>query len=124
MPFDNGQFDVLLSLHTIHYEETVKDVQLALKEFSRVLKKGGCALIQTMAPKHDLFIKSKRIKGQLFQLDLPSDLRHKQFFTFFEDEVKFKKIASEYFSSIEVARCTEQYPNSCIDVWLFKLLKT
>ncbi len=124
LPFDNEQFDVLLSLGTIHYEETIEDVKLALKEFSRVLKRGGCALIETTAPKHHLFVKSKHIKEQLYQLDLPSDLRHKQFFTFFEDEAKFRKIASECFSSIEVARCTEQYPNTTIDIWIFKLSKT
>lgn len=124
LPFDNEQFDVLLSLGTIHYEESIENVKLALKEFERVLKRGGCALIQTTAPKHDLFLKSKNVKEQLFQLDLPSDFRHKQFFTFFEDEAKFRKIASEYFKSIEVARCTEQFPNLSIDFWFFKLLKT
>ena len=45
LPFGNSKFDLLLSFSTIHYEESIKDIKLSLKEFSRVTKKGGHVLI-------------------------------------------------------------------------------
>lgn len=125
LPFKDEKFDLLLSLSTIHYEENIKNIKESLNEFSRVLKSGGNAVIQTVAPKHILFKKSKKIKKNIYQLDWPEDFhkRHKKFFYFVENEKDFIKIALNYFSKVEVARCTEQYPNRCFDMWLFKLLK-
>lgn len=123
LPFESDKFDVLLSLATIHYEESIFNVGAALNEMSRVLKHDGCALIQTTAPQHTVFENSKKIGEHLYQLDMESDIRHEQKFVFFKDSEDFVGMAQNYFSTVEVARCTEKYPNSCIDVWLFKLGK-
>jgi SAM-dependent methyltransferase len=123
LPFESNKFDVLLSLATIHYEESLDDVDSALKEMSRVLKNDGCALIQTVAPQHTLFKNSSKIGKNIYQLHMMDDLRHGQKFTFFEHSDELVEIAKKYFSSVEVARCTETYPNLCIDMWLIKLKK-
>ena len=123
LPFQSDKFDVLLSILTIHYEETITDVDNALKEMCRVMRDGGCAVIATAAPKHDIFKNSKKIGEHLYQLNMESDLRHLQKFIFFENANDFILIANEYFSEVEVARCTETYPNQCVDLWLFKLKK-
>ncbi len=123
LPFESDKFDVLLSLSTIHYEESVDDVSKALKEMSRVLRHDGCAIIQTVAPQHDIFKSSSKIGEHLYRLNMKSDLRHGQKFTFFEHSADLIDLAKIYFSTIEVARCTETYPNKCIDMWLFKLRK-
>lgn len=88
------------------------------------MKNGGCALIQTAAPEHHIFKNSKKIGEHSYQLHLESDFRHLQKFIFFQKADDFISIAEQYFSEIEVARCTETYPNQCIDVWLFKLTKS
>ena len=124
LPFESDKFDVLLSLATIHYEESISDVDSALKEMCRVVKDGGHALIQTVAPQHDIFTNSVKIGKNLYQLDMKNDLRHGQKFIFFEKNEDFIAIAEKYFSSVEVARATETYPEQCVDVWLFKLGKT
>lgn len=123
LPFESDKFDVLLSIATIHYEEAVKNVDNALKEICRVMKDGGCAVIATVAPKHDMFKNSKKIGEHMYQLDMESDLRHLQKFIFFENANDFILIANKYFTEVEVARCTETYPNQCVDLWLFKLKK-
>jgi ubiquinone/menaquinone biosynthesis C-methylase UbiE len=123
LPFESKKFDVLLSLSTIHYEETLENVDLALREFRRVLNEDGVALIQTVAPNHDIYKNSKNIGESLYQLNMNEDIRHLQKFIFFKEYEDFSKMAKKYFGSIEVARCTEDYPNSCIDFWLFKLGK-
>lgn len=123
LPFESSKFDILLSIATIHYEESIKEVDNALTEMCRVMKNGACAIIQTAAPEHDLFKNSNRIGTHLYQLDKKNDLRHMQKFTFFRKADDFMSIAKRYFTSVEVARVSEHYPNSCVDVWLFKLKK-
>ena len=123
LPHESEKFDVLLSMATIHYEESIDDVDRALKEMHRVLKNDGCALIQTVAPKHDIFTNSVKIGQSLYQLDMKNDLRHGQKFTFFEESDGFVAMAKKYFTAVEVARCTESYPKQCVDIWLFKLIK-
>ena len=123
LPFRSNKFDVLLSIATIHYEETVVNVDNALKEMCRVIKDGGCAFITTAAPKHVIFENSIKIGENLYQLDMKSDLRHKQRFVFFDKADDLILLAKKYFTEVEVARCTETYPNLCVDLWLFKLKK-
>jgi SAM-dependent methyltransferase len=125
LPFEDQKFDLLLSMSTIHYEEKIEDIELSLKEFSRTLKKDGHALVQTVAPKHVLFVNSRKVNNHIYKLDWPEDLhkRDKEYFVFFDNYKKFKKIALKFFSKVEVARCTEKYPNRCFDMWLFKMLK-
>ena len=123
LPFQNDYFDILLSIATIHYEDTITGVENSLKEFCRVLKPGGCALIQTVAPGHTMFKNSKHLSKNLYQLKMKNDLRHKQLFTFFKNKEELENLAYRHFTNVETARCTETYPNSCIDVWLLKLIK-
>jgi SAM-dependent methyltransferase len=123
LPFETGKFDVLLSIATIHYEESLTAVSDALREMSRVLKDDGCAIIQTAAPGHGIFKNSKKIGQHLYQLNMKKDIRDGQKFIFFENSDDFINLAKKYFRNIEVARCAETYPNQCIDVWLFKLGK-
>ena len=61
LPFQSDKFDVLLSIATIYYEETIKDVDNALKEMCRVMKDSGCSVISTVAPKHDIFKNYKKL---------------------------------------------------------------
>lgn len=123
IPFEDNFFDVILSISTLHYEESIESINKALKEFNRVLNINGSAIVQTVAPLHDIFKNSKHLGNHLYKLNVEEDLRHNQKFVFFQDSNDFVKLARQYFSSVEVARSTETYPNHCIDVWLFKLTK-
>jgi len=123
LPYEDKKFDLLLSLSTIHYEENEDDVKAALSEFYRVLKNDGVALIQTVAPKHDIFTNSKKIKKNIYQLNMQDDIRNGQKFIFFKQINDFIDIASNFFKEIEIARVTESYPKGCIDYWLVKLQK-
>ena len=120
LPFQNNSFDIVLSLSTIHYEESIDSVKKAFREFKRILKPGGSLILQTCAPKHNIFVKSTKIKEYLYQLNSPSDIRHGQNFIFFDKVEKLIEITSNFFCDIQVARCTEEYPKSCVDVWLLK----
>lgn len=123
IPFEDNFFDLILSISTLHYEEAIESIDEALQEFNRVLKINGSAIVQTVAPLHDMFKNSRNLGNHLYKLNQGEDLRYNQKFIFFQDSNDFVKLARQYFSSVEVARSTETYPNHCIDVWLFKLTK-
>lgn len=120
LPFEDLSFDLILSIATIHYEESLQDVRMALKEFQRVTKRGGTCIIKTIAPKHQMFQQSKKTSNGTYIFNNISDLRNDQKFYFFEDEVELESVAKEYFKTVELARITETYPNRTLDFFLLK----
>ncbi|MDC1402482.1 class I SAM-dependent methyltransferase [Flavobacteriaceae bacterium] len=120
IPFDSDSFDLVLSIATIHYEESLDNIRQAFKEFRRVTKKNGTCIIKTVAPEHTMFIQSKLTNDGNYMLNNSNDLRDKQRFYFFEDVSTLVSLAKEYFPNVEVARITERYPNNCLDFYLLK----
>tara|TARA_B110000971_G_scaffold167644_1_gene171911 strand:- start:304 stop:987 length:684 start_codon:yes stop_codon:yes gene_type:complete len=120
LPFDSESFDLVLSIATIHYEESLDKVMQALKEFRRVTKPGGSCVIKTVAPEHSIFVQSKKTKAGNFILKNPNDLRNDQQFYFFENSSILLNLVSEYFDNVEIARITERYPKNCLDFYLLK----
>ena len=122
LPFESNFFNITMSIATIHYEENLDGIRNSFKEFARVLKHNGTLILKTVAPKHEMFIKSNRIKGNIYKLEMESDLRHNQKFFFFENEKELIEIAGEYFEKVEFARITESYPKLALDFYLLKCL--
>lgn len=120
LPYSDNYFDLVLSVATIHYEESLQKVKESFQEFSRVTKKSGTCVIKTVAPHHDIFKLSSKTENHNFILNSYSDIRHNQIFYFFENEIDLKKLALEYFDEVEIARITEKYPNRCLDFYLLK----
>lgn len=123
LPFQDGFFDLLLSMSTLHYEESIDDVRAALQEYERVLAPGGTLLIQTVAPRHYLYINSQKLGDHIFRVKLEHDIRNSQQFVFFDSENLILELMNEFFGSVEIARCTENYPKKCVDLWLIKASK-
>ena len=120
LPYSDNYFDLVMSVATIHYEESLNEVRKAFNEFSRVTKKDGSCIIKTVAPLHDLFKFSVKTDDQNFIFNSSSDLRFNQTFYFFENEIDLKKLALEYFEEVEIARVTEIYPKRSLDFFLLK----
>lgn len=118
LPFTSKFFDIVMSIATLHYEENIKNINKAFKEFSRILKKDGTLILKTVAPNHEMYVNSKKIKKNEFILNYKSDFRHNQKFFFFEDDIELKKTANKYFKNVEIARITESYPNLTLDFYL------
>lgn len=91
-------FDLLVSINTIHYS-TGKNIEKSLKEFSRVLKKNGVAIIETPNKDHHIFKDSKKI-GKFEYLWKYNDFRKNQKFGLIDDKLEFKKISLKYFEKI------------------------
>lgn len=123
LPFKKNFFDLILSINTLHYEEGIRDIKRALLEFKRVLKPGGCLVVETVGPKHFMCTSSEKIKNDVFKLKLKKDIRNNNNFFFFNSKKKIIKIFSKYFKKIEIAEILEEYPKKKINFFDIKCFK-
>jgi len=118
IPFNSNFFDLMIT-NTLHYEETYKDINLALREFQRVLKTNGVLYLETTGNKHNFFKSSQKIKKNIYiNKDKKDKIRYKKFFFFFENEMNLKKILKKYFKTVVTGRVTEKINESYYDSFL------
>ena len=106
LPFKNNFFDILISVNTIHYEKTNKDILRSLREYNRVLKKGGKVIIFTVGPSHDIFKKAKLYGKNQYEVQ-NWDFRNGEKYFYFESEKYLKFYSSKFFKNIETGRVRE-----------------
>jgi SAM-dependent methyltransferase len=116
LAFENDIFDLLVSINTIHYSPGEKS-EKALKEFSRVLKPNGWAIIETPASKHFAVQQAVR-KGTLSYEWHAGGFREGEEFGFFDSEEHFKESLMRTFSEVSINRRLEVYPKVTLDFWV------
>tara|TARA_B110000881_G_C18586007_1_gene524853 strand:+ start:1410 stop:2093 length:684 start_codon:yes stop_codon:yes gene_type:complete len=121
--FKNNYFDFILSLNTIHYEDSLANVNLALKEIYRVLKPGGCLMVETNAPNHSFKLNAKKYKKNIYIQKNKKDFRFNQKFFYFETKKEIIKIFSNFFYKIEVSLVQEKYPKRSLAFFDIKCFK-
>lgn len=107
LPYPDDYFDLILSVNTLHYESTEKNVLDALAEFRRVLKVGGAVYISTVGPDHEIYRRSKLI-DQHINLIQDFGFRNGEKFFFFDNERYLKYYLSKYFADVETGKVTEK----------------
>jgi SAM-dependent methyltransferase len=118
IPINDCSLDLLIAINTIHYSFG-DESNLALENYSRVLKRKGIAIIETPAPNHILFKKSDKIKDLKYRFKLPSnDHRNGIYVGLFNDAKHFKKKLKKYFKKVEINRRTENYKNLTLDFYV------
>jgi SAM-dependent methyltransferase len=98
IPFRNKFFDTLVSINTIHYNSG-NQIFEALREYKRVLKKGGVLYLETVGNKHFAF--GKRIGDFTYKSNL-KDFRKNHTFGFFDNSLHLKKVLKYYFKKVYV----------------------
>ena len=106
LPYEDGSFDLLLSVNTLHYEGTEENIRSALEEFHRVMKPGGMVYISTVSPEHDIHSKAENVGERLFRIR-DWDFRDGQQFFFFHDEDDLSGYLAQVFSSVETGEVVE-----------------
>jgi SAM-dependent methyltransferase len=123
LPFDDEFFDFLLSINTIHYEESKANVIAGLTEFRRVLKPGGCLVIASAGQEHD-FVKTAQKRGpNSYIARFRNDFRNDQTFSFFDSREDFEKTLSSVFDTVEIAVTTETYPCTNLQFYVGKCFR-
>jgi ubiquinone/menaquinone biosynthesis C-methylase UbiE len=123
LPFENNYFDFLLSINTIHYEQSEQNIIKSLSEYKRVLKTSGCLILQTVAPKHSIYKNSKKIQKNIFQLNQKNDFRDKQKFFFFNSKKNINNFFLKFFRKIEISEIIENYPKETLNFFDIKCFK-
>ncbi|MGV8948031.1 MAG: class I SAM-dependent methyltransferase [Candidatus Paracaedibacter sp.] len=108
LPFKDEYFDILVSINTLHYDHGLKNIDTALSNFHRVLRKGGVAFIETAAPEHFIFQEATKKDRLCFESNY-DDFRKGDLFGFFETKDQFRKTLLKHFSSVEILTLTESY---------------
>ncbi len=108
IPFGNGEFDLLISVNTLHYQCGEEGIDNALNEFRRVTKEGGRIFIMTAGPAHEIRSKSKQLGPFMWEV-LDYGFRTGSVLAFFEDREHLQAVLSKKFSSVETGMLTEKY---------------
>jgi len=116
LPFDDGDFDLVTSLNTIHYDHGEMDVLAALREFKRVTKPGGIVFVETAGDRHMIREGAKRIAPLKWEPNW-GDFRNNSPspYGLFDNLDHFREIVSTVFPRSEFGRILEQYPKRTVD---------
>lgn len=117
IPFDENEFDLLLSVNALHYEGSRANVGLALKEFQRVLRPGGRLLLMTVAPEHEIREHCESIGDGSYRIT-GYDFRDGEIMFYFstEDELAVTLLSS--FCDVETGRVTESLMTRKVDFFV------
>ncbi len=121
--FKNNYFDFVMSINTIHYEESKEQLIEALREINRVLKPGGCFVVETNSPKHSFSKSTKKIKKNIFIQKDKKDFRYGQKFFYFSSEKEIRRIFGKFFKKIEISSIEEKYPKRNLAFFDIKCFK-
>ena len=118
IPFKNNFFDLLMT-NTLHYENNLNDINVALDEYCRVIKKNKFLYITTTGSKSDFFKKTKKVSNNIYQINDKKDkIRFGKNFFFFQNEKFFKKTLSKHFSKVILGRDTNMINGNCTDTFM------
>ncbi len=118
IPFKKNFFDLVMT-NTLHYENNFNDVDLALKEYCRVIKKNKFLYITTTGNKSDFFKKTKKISNNIYMINDKKDkIRFGKKFFFFKNENFFKRTLLKHFKKVILGRDTNIINGNCTDVYM------
>ena len=114
LPFENNEFDLLISNNVIHYESNESNYIDGLKEYARVLKPGGGLYLMTAGPEHDIYKKAKITRAHTFKIQ-NWDFRDGESYFYLTNQKYLKFYLDKVFINIETGRVTEKLMNVNLD---------
>lgn len=117
IPFPDTSFDLVISIDTLHYEQSGENARCALKEFARVLKPHGALYISTIGPEHDMYSRARKFPDGRFKVQ-NYDFRDGEMMYSFSTEQGLSVALKQYFSMVETARSTMHLMRANLDFLL------
>jgi SAM-dependent methyltransferase len=116
LQFEDNEFDLLVSINTIHYSPQ-QDSRKGISEFARVVRANGWAIIETPARNHFAVQQAER-HGELDWEWKAGGFRQGEKFGFFDSEEHFKNALLEEFSEVTICYRMEKYREITLDFWM------
>jgi ubiquinone/menaquinone biosynthesis C-methylase UbiE len=116
LDFPNDYFDLLISINTLHYSSGI-GIDGALKEFSRVLKPGGYAIIETPSENHFIPKQCKRINECEWRWQA-GGFREGEIVGFFDNEDHLKGKTKKFFTNVDILSRTENFKTANLAWWI------
>ncbi|MBN1902439.1 class I SAM-dependent methyltransferase [Candidatus Sumerlaeota bacterium] len=107
IPFDDDYFDYLVSWNVIHYENNEEDMKQAIREYARVLKKGGRLFLSTTGPKHMIKENAQIVGPHLYKIGRKDDFRKGEVFFYFDTPEYIKYYFSDQFRDIYIGTVSD-----------------
>jgi ubiquinone/menaquinone biosynthesis C-methylase UbiE len=107
IPFSDKEMDFLISWNVLHYEDCANKISEALREYARVLKKGGRFFISTTGPLHRILKGARALGNHRYLIGRDDDFRKGQVFFYFDTPTCIEDMFSELFSNVKIARSTQ-----------------
>lgn len=117
IPFEDGAFDLVLSINTIHYESNEAHYLAALGEFARVLKPGGRLYVSTVGPRHEIRTRAEPLGGHRFRIR-DYDFRNGEIMFFLDHERELADAMSRHFAAAETGQVTERLMTRTLDFFI------
>lgn len=114
IPFEDGDFDLLLSLNVIHYEDNTDGLVAALKEYRRVLSEKGTAFIVSAGPEHYLRADADPLGSNQYRIQ-HEDFRKGQTMAYFDDLGQMETLCRTQFSQVTPGRLREYHAQADVD---------
>jgi len=123
MPFEDDEFDYLVSWNVIHYEDNEEKMQQAIKEYHRVLKPGGRFFISTTGPEHLILKDSIALAGHRYRIGKEDDFRKGQVFYYFDTPENIQHHFSKLFRNVMVGRTHDFLMTDTLDWFIITGIK-
>lgn len=123
LPFNDNEFDFLVSWNVIHYEDSEDKMIEAIQEYRRVLKPCGRFFISTTGPEHKILEGSEIVSSHLYKIKREDDFRRGQIYFYFDTPDYIRFYFSRYFTNILIGRVHDFLMTETLDWFIVTGLK-
>jgi len=123
LPFQDNEFDLLVSWNVIHYENNEAAIREAVSEYYRVLKLRGRFILSTTGPDHMILRNSETLGGHRYRIGQPDDFRRGQVYFYFDAPNYIRFYFGEKFHDILVGRTRDFLMTQTQDYWIVTGMK-
>ncbi|MGC8667514.1 MAG: class I SAM-dependent methyltransferase [Chthonomonadales bacterium] len=118
LPYPDSYFDVLVSWNVIHYEDTSRKIEAAIREYARVLKPGGRFFLSTTGPEDMILAEAETVDCHRYRIGRSDDFRKGQVFFYFDAPNCVKRFFQQAFHEVLVGRTRDHLMTQTLDFFV------
>ncbi|MDP7191469.1 MAG: class I SAM-dependent methyltransferase [Alphaproteobacteria bacterium] len=123
LPFEDSQFDFLVSWNVLHYEDNEAHVEAGIREYARVMKPGGRLFLSTTGPEHKILEDSESLGPHRYRIGRDDDFRKGQVFFYFDDADSINLFFGKVFKDVMVGRVHDRLFTATFDCLIVTAVK-